>query len=243
MCILLIAVDVHPRYDLVVAANRDEFHARPSSAADFWRETPRVLAGRDLRAGGSWLGVDTQGRFAAVTNLRGAAPSAPGLSRGHLVRDYLHGDWQNDAFLDRLDADRGGDRYAGCNLVLDDGASTAWWSSQGRRQLQRGVHGLSNTSLDEAWPKVGRLKAAYEPLRELMAESLVTALLDVLRDAPLRDYRPIEESIFVAGPGYGTRCSTVVLRSRQASSLQFVERRYGEDGEVSGESRFSLSLS
>lgn len=242
MCILLMAIGAHASYDLIVAANRDEFHARPSASAAFWDDAPRVLAGRDLRAGGSWLGVDTLGRFAAVTNLRGAGPSTPGVSRGHLVRDYLKASCRNDTFLAHLDSGCGSDRYAGCNLVLDDGAQASWWSAHGRRQLTPGVHGLSNTSLDEEWPKVSRLKAAYESVCSLTADSLIAALLEVLRDNPRDTVRPLEESIFVSGPGYGTRCSTVVLRSRAAATLQFVERRYGEAGNVLGESRLMLSL-
>jgi uncharacterized protein with NRDE domain len=242
MCILLIALEEHADYDLIVAANRDEFHARPSVPATFWHDAPWVLAGRDLRAGGSWLGVDVRGRFAAVTNLRGAVASAPGFSRGNLVRDFLREPWRHDSFIARLDAEKGGERYAGCNLVIDDVTQTAWWSAQGQRRLEPGVHGLSNTSLDEEWPKVGRLKAAYEIMRGLAADALVAALLEVLRDCTPSGTRALEESIFVSGNGYGTRCSTVVLRARAAATLRFVERRYDEDGNIEGESRYLLSL-
>jgi len=250
MCILLVAHRHHPFYDLVVAANRDEFHARPSAPAGFWEDHPNLLAGRDLEAGGTWLGVNREGRFSAVTNLRGGVARDPTSSRGHLVRDFLlDAAPAGPEFLSALAGQRM--RYAGCNLLLAEGDALHWWSPGGARALSPGVHGLSNTPLDEDWPKVERLKRAFLPLSEVQGEALVSALLELLRDREVsspdglaQDFHPtrLEETIFVHTRSYGTRCSSIVLRDRRSGRLIFVERRYDANATVVGESRQEFEL-
>ena len=245
MCILLVAHQYHPVYDLIVAANRDEFHDRPSAPASFWPDHPNLLAGRDLEAGGTWLGVNRLGRFSAVTNLRGGVSQDPGSSRGHLVRDFLLDEAPMPRhYLAELAPRR--HRYAGCNLLLAEGTELHWWSPMGERALLPGLHGISNTLLDEGWPKVERLKQSFHPLREAQGDEMISALLELLRDREVSspEGRPepfhpprLEETIFVQTHTYGTRCSTVVLRDRHSGRLNFVERRYDAGAAVSGESR------
>lgn len=247
MCILLVAYRTHPDYDLIVAANRDEFYSRPSAAAAYWDDHPTLLAGRDLEAGGTWLGVNAQGHFAAVTNLRGGGPPVAGYSRGYLVRDFLlHADSTSD-FIAAL-APRAS-RYAGCNLMLSDRERLWWWSNHGNRELPPGVYGVSNTPLDQEWPKVERLKAAFAPLSHLHGEALTDALLSLLRDAPQTrgpaapsalELARLEETIFVHTHSYGTRCTSVVLRSSREGRIDFIERRYSPATLVTGESRYRI---
>lgn len=243
MCILLVAHQSHPVYDLVVAANRDEFHDRPSAPAGFWEDHPNLLAGRDLEAGGTWLGVNRAGRFSAVTNLRGGVAHDPASSRGHLVRDFLLDSAPaSQDFLSALASQR--TRYAGCNLLLAEGELLHWWSPGGERALSPGIYGISNTPLDEDWPKVGRLKRSFLPLGGAQGETLVNALLELLRDRAVsspdgqaQDLPParLEETIFVHTPSYGTRCSSIVLRDRRLGRLIFMERRYDANAAVAGE--------
>ncbi len=245
MCVLLLAYHVHPDYDLIVAANRDEFYDRPTAAAQFWDDAPGILAGRDLSAGGTWLGVNAGSQFAAVTNLRGAAgPSRH--SRGHLVRDFLQHGTPSADYLTNL-APRAAD-YSGCNLLVEDTRTLHWWSHAGTRALEPGVYGMSNTPLDYEWPKVGRLKTAFAPLTVLHTTSLETALFDILRDREQSARDPgdsllgslrLEDMIFVQANGYGTRCSTVVLRRRDGH-IEFVERSFDDSGKAVGDQRFSI---
>ena len=251
MCILLTAWHHHPDYDLIVAANRDEFHARPAAPAAAWADHPHVLAGRDLEAGGTWLGVTTDGRFAAVTNVRRPGQPAGQRSRGMLAAEFLAQGSPADRYGEHLLANA--ERYAGVNLIFADLARLYAWSNRDNllRALEPGVYGISNAALDDEWPKVSRLKEAYARHRKLSGEALTSALLRALRD----DERAADDAlpdtgaglaaermlspIFISGGGYGTRCSSVVLRARDGH-LNFVERRYDAHGNISGESRLEL---
>jgi uncharacterized protein with NRDE domain len=251
MCILLTAWHQHLDYDLIVAANRDEFHARPATPAAAWLDHPQVLAGRDLEAGGSWLGVTTGGRFAAVTNVRRPGQPAGQRSRGMLVADFLAQGLPAERYGARLRANA--DHYAGVNMIFADLARLYAWSNRDNRlrTLEPGVYGLSNAALDDEWPKVSRLKAAYTRHCKLSGEALANALLATLRDDETATDNALPNTgvglatermlspIFISGGGYGTRCSSVVLRDR-AGHLSFVERRYDADGNISGESRHEL---
>ncbi|HEX2205282.1 MAG TPA: NRDE family protein, partial [Longimicrobium sp.] len=236
MCLILFAHDVHPRHRLVVAANRDEFYARPTAPAAFWDDAPGVLAGRDLREGGTWLGVTRGGRFAAVTNVREPEAYRVGApSRGFLVSDFLRGSMSPEAYAERLAATAG--EYNGFNLLAGDGRSLVWLSNRGEgpRVLGPGVYGLSNALLDTPWPKV---ELGKEDLRRALEgasdEALVAALFATLaRRDPAPDVRlpatgvGVEReralsSAFIATPEYGTRCSTVVFFGRDGA-LSFTE--------------------
>jgi uncharacterized protein with NRDE domain len=174
MCLILIAWQAHPDYPLVVAANRDEFFARPAAAAAFWPEAPQVLAGRDLEAGGSWLGISREQRFAALTNYReGGRVATNARSRGALVADFLSGHASPSAYLAQVAA-RAVD-YNGFNLFVADGQCLAYYANRGDsppRFLSPGIYGLSNHLLDTPWPKLATAKASFaEALAELPAQA------------------------------------------------------------------------
>ncbi len=251
MCILLAAWQEHARYDLVVAANRDEFHARPTAPAAPWPDRPELVAGRDLEAGGTWLGVARSGRFAAVTNLRRPGQTAGPRSRGLLVSSWLEARVAAREHAATLVSCA--DDYAGVNLIFADARALCAWSNQDNRvrALDAGVYGVSNAALDVEWPKVSRLKRAYVRHRALEGDDLIDALLAVLRDDTLAADAELPDTgiglarerllspIFIDGGGYGTRCSSVVLREPGGRTV-FVERRYDAAGRACGDSRYEL---
>ncbi len=251
MCILLAAWRDHPQYDLVVAANRDEFHARPAAPAAAWTDAPHLVAGRDLEAGGTWLGVGHGGRFAAVTNVHRPGQPVGQRSRGMLAAEFLRQRQSAARYGTSLVADAL--HYAGVNMMFADRHALRAWSNQDNRvrDLAPGVYGLSNAALDVEWPKVTRLKAAYRQQRDLAGDALIDALLATLRDERSARDEELPDTgvdlamervlapIFIRGSGYGTRCSSVVLRET-SGRLLFVERRYDARGHACGDSRHEL---
>ncbi|MEQ8264700.1 NRDE family protein [Pseudohaliea sp.] len=245
MCLVLLALGARPGLPLVVAANRDEFHARPSAAAHRWPGAAGVVAGRDLEAGGTWLGVGAGGRFAAVTNVSEVPSPGTFRSRGDLVPGFLAGGEGALAYAEQIE----GDAYRGFNLVLWDGEALVYTSNRHPpRELGPGVHALANGELDEARFKVSRSR---EALAETLATTPDAGLADALF-APLADrslppepeQRIIagmtEEEIaalaapFIVGERYGTRASTVVLVGEGAVALE--ERRFAAGGVRAGSS-------
>lgn len=241
MCLIAFAWRAHPRYDLVVAANRDEFHARPADVAHAWPDAPGVFAGRDRSAGGTWCGVDRAGRFAAVTNVREPDPPQPGQrSRGALVADYLAGDWRAQAYCEAVWPDR--DEFGSFNLLVADRDALLCFGNRdarGIRPVSPGVHALSNGLLGDVWPKTRRASGALgarlaedriEP-RELLAllADETPAAKEELPDTGMDETLEKQLSpIFIRGSQYGTRAATVILRG--AGELRFVERGFGPDG-------------
>ena len=231
MCLLIFAHRNHPRYPLVVAANRDEFHARPTAPSRFWSEHPDLLAGRDLEQGGTWMGITRRGRFAAITNYRDPSRTAPApRSRGELPLNYLVGNQAPDEFLTELVA-RAED-YAGFNLLVAD-SSGLWYLSNsdgaGRGeplQLQPGTYGLSNARLDTPWPKVLLGKAR---LGELLAGGPAdhAVLATVVGDRQLADPETLRQqgmdsnmeqllsAQFISTESYGTRSTTTLWTDQQ----------------------------
>jgi uncharacterized protein with NRDE domain len=253
MCLVLIARDSHPDYSVIVAANRDEFYERPTAHAQFWADSPSVLAGRDLEAGGTWLGVDRQGRLAAVTNYRqGERESGSQRSRGCLVSDFLTGHAAARDHLERVRGSAG--LYHGFNLLACDAAGLFYFSNrEGRvRELAPGVYGLSNHLLDTPWPKVVSTKRAFGALLTGGASELVADLFGLLSnpDQAKDDHLPstgvgqewerLLSSAFIVSNDYGTRSSTVVLVGRDGS-IVFVERTFGPGGVAGGEARFEMN--
>ncbi len=239
MCLILFAYKQHPDYRLVLAANRDEFYARPTTAARWWPEVPSLLAGRDERNGGSWLGVDRRGRFASVTNIRNPADHAPGRpSRGALIRQFLAGKESAATFLEAQQAQA--ESFPGYNLLLDDGDEL--WASHnrggGNRLLVPGLYGLSNARLDTPWPKVVRGKERLAALlhRSLTLEGLFALLADTStpndEDLPATgvglEWERYLASAFIMAPGYGTRSSAVLLIGYDGV-VQFSERTYAHN--------------
>jgi uncharacterized protein with NRDE domain len=245
MCLILVAVATRPDLPIVLAANRDEFLDRPTAPLGWWEDRPGILAGRDLKRGGTWLGVTRGGRLAAVTNYREPGAHRRGApSRGDLVTDYLIGDDAPEEWLARL-TDRAG-AYNGFNLLVGDAGGIWWFSNRGGdpSRLEPGVHGLSNHLLDTPWPKVARgrarLMALLDDGRDVASGPLLDLLADRTRppDADLPDTGVGPEwerrlgPMFIEAPGYGTRSSSVVL-IEGGGAVSFVERTY--DRGVNGE--------
>lgn len=211
MCLILAAWRTVPEYPLVVAANRDEFHARPAARAQFWQDRPEVLAGRDLQAMGTWMGVSRGGEFAAVTNYRGAhEPSAP-HSRGALVAGFLANGTSAARYVEGVNTNA--KQYSGFNLLAAD-RNELWWISNrdsAPRALAPGIYGLGNQLLDSPDVEAAKQKfrAALEP------GPAVEALFAVLAAARIVD------------PAYGTRCSTVLLLGPER--VRYAERAFGPD--------------
>jgi uncharacterized protein with NRDE domain len=253
MCLILLALDTHPEYALVLAANRDEFYGRPTARAGFWEDAPRVLGGRDLEAGGTWLGMDRLGRLAAVTNYRqGQREPRAARSRGHLVGDFLTGPADARTHMERVASEAG--PYNGFNLIAGDAGTLLYFSNRGDaiRTLEPGIYGLSNHLLDSPWPKV---TAGKRGLSGLLggSDDLLPALFALLADPrqaaedllPATGVGPEWERLlsaaFIASPEYGTRSSTVVLIGRDRHAL-FVERSFGPGGRPEGDAEFELDL-
>jgi uncharacterized protein with NRDE domain len=231
MCLIVFAWRVIPAVPLVAAANRDEYYQRATAPAAAWPEHPQIYAGRDLQAGGSWMGItqpSAEGgpsRFAAITNIR--APSehrdnAP--SRGHLVSDYLAGSMSPQEYIESIR--EGAAAYNGFNLVLGDRDTLIWFSNKGGddprngKPLEPGVYGLSNALLDAPWPKVLKTKAQFASLLCLGApdEAFFEMLSDTTPAPDLRlpetgvplDLERVLSAVRIESPSYGTRTSTVV---------------------------------
>lgn len=252
MCLVVVAFGVSETAPLVVAANRDEFHGRPAQEAHAWSDTPGIFAGRDLQAGGTWLGIHRSGRFATVTNFRDAEPPPGDLqSRGRLVTDFLVGKEAPADYLASID----GEQFAGFNLLVGDGKHLAYLSNRGggQRELGPGIYGLSNATLDTPWEKVERSKAQLSRLIEsgTVDDKALIQLLADREKGPAREVRDDRlpfatahaiTAPFIITPEYGTRCSTIV-RHDESGIWHFLERRFDATGHSTGESRFEFGSS
>jgi uncharacterized protein with NRDE domain len=246
MCTLLLAHQAHPKYRLVLAANRDEFYDRPTAAAGFWKEAPQVFGGRDLIHGGTWLAVTAAGRIAALTNYREPhTERRDGPSRGALVSEFVKGDTTPDAYLAQLRAKAL--PYSGYNLIVGDTERLLHYSNRSDRvtPLHAGIHGVSNHLLDTPWPKVVKGKAELARVLEggeVAPESLFALLADCSKapDAELPDtgvgleLERLLSSIFITSERYGTRSSTVLLVDHDLRAT-FIERSF--DGEKAQDRR------
>ena len=253
MCLILFAHRSHSRYPLVLAANRDEFFDRPTAPAHFWPEAPEVLAGRDLRLGGTWLGLTRGGRLALLTNYRDPAQPGGGRSRGEAVSSFLRGGESPAEFLRRVREEAAA--YKDFNLVVGDRTGLGYFGSRDGavRTLAPAIYGLSNRLLDTPWPKVARGKQGLERLlrseEEIDPEALFALLADrhVPADAELPqtgigpEWERLLAPAFIRAPGYGTRSSTVILIDRTGGAL-FVERTFGVDPADYSEVRQSFRL-
>jgi uncharacterized protein with NRDE domain len=258
MCLLVLAWRCHARHRLVVAANRDEFHARPAAPLAPWDDAPRIIGGRDLQASGAWFAVDRGHRWGIVTNFREfgrrrrSAPSRGGLIPAYLAAMSTPGDYLRD-----LETDAPG--YAGFNLLLGD-RERLWYASnradQFARELPPGIYGLSNEFLDTPWPKLVRVRSRFTALLAEAASddagTLADGLFELLAD---REPAPAEalpssdlppelarklSAPFVLDDTYGTRCSTVLTISND-EALRISERRFGADGASAGKSEYALN--
>ena len=250
MCLIALAWKAHPEFPLVVAANRDEWRARPTAPADWWESRPDLLAGRDLEAGGTWMGVTRGGRFCAVTNFRDPSDKrGTARSRGELVADFLSGQASPAAYCERLAA-RARD-YNGFNLLAGAGDSLVYFGSREgeAREVDPGIHALSNHLLDEPWPKVRRAREAMRLALPDGDEPLFARLSDPTpgRDEELPDTgvgleweRRLSPAL-ITGEDYGTRASTV-LRIAAGGEVRFEERTRNATGTVTDSRLFSFAI-
>ncbi|TBU96126.1 NRDE family protein [Phytopseudomonas dryadis] len=246
MCLIVLAWRPGHALPLLVAANRDEFYARPSAGLGEWADSPGLVAGRDLQAGGTWLGSSPGGRFAALTNIRDPGAVQGSRSRGELPLRFLRDDQPPERFLNGLRAEA--DDYSGFNLLVGDRQQLWHFNSHNgqARALPAGIHGVSNADLDTPWPKLQRAKAALAQALDGADEERLFALLGD-REKPEDHALPdtgvglaterLLSSVFIASPNYGTRASTLV-QLHADGSRRLRERRFGVDGVPLGETRF-----
>lgn len=243
MCLIVFAWRPGHPQPLVLAANRDEFYQRASRPLSEWEESPGIYAGRDLLAGGTWLGVTREGRFAALTNIRDPRQPRGESSRGELTAAFLRSDMSTEAFLADL-APRVA-QYSGFNLLLGDRRALYFFNSEEGeiRRLMPGLYGLSNADLDTPWPKVLRATAA---LAKTLDDPQPSNLLELLgdRQQPPKvllpdtgvgiDWEMLLATVFIVGPGYGTRASTALVLQGDGG-IRLTERSFDDRGEVTGE--------
>ena len=243
MCMLLLSYQMHPGYPLVLAANRDEYYDRPTRPLDYWDDAPDILAGRDLKNQGTWLGLTRTGRIAAITNFREPAlqnRNAP--SRGLLVSNFSIGKESPERYLEHVKTI--GHKYNGFNLIVGDGAGMFYYSNRQNNihRISSGVYGLSNRLLDTPWPKVKRGKAAFEAVishhTKIDPENIFSILEDKTRpsDDALPDtgygleWERLLSPIFISSSiyGYGTRSSSIILMEKSGKTT-FWERTFTPD--------------
>lgn len=246
MCVVTLAWNTHPRWRLLLIGNRDEAYARPSASLAHWVDAPDMLAGRDLEAGGTWMGVHASGRAAVVTNVRDPRAAHDRASRGLLVSDFLRGRDSAKRHAEAMEV--AAVRYRPFNLLLFDHESACFVSNHPQvrtRELTPGLHGLSNGDLDAAWPKVRRANAALQSWLDANGadfEPLFAALADEMPapDAELPDTGiglEIERRVsppFVRGAVYGTRATTLIAMDYHGSG-RIIERRFGPQGVPQGQ--------
>ncbi|AGK53417.1 NRDE family protein [Bacillus sp. 1NLA3E] len=241
MCLILFAYRVHPKYKLIIAANRDEFYERPTAPAHFWEDHPQILAGRDLKQMGTWMGVTKEGSFAALTNYRDPKELTDGKrSRGELVGDFLKNSLHPKTYMEKVANHR--DLYPGYNLLAGDAKDLYYYSNIGNelKRIDSGIYGVSNHLLNTEWPKVKRGKEGLEKIVKGNRNDLEEQLFTILQNAnPAPDdalpktgvsleWERVLSPMFIKSDGYGTRSSTVLLMTDE--EIHFTERVYTLDG-------------
>ncbi len=239
MCLIAFAYKTHPKYDLILAANRDEFYARPTRKAQVWEQEgfPRIVAGKDLQAGGTWMGISQDGKWGALTNYRDPEwESQKKTTRGKIVIDYLKSD--SGASSGIIELHHRNDDYVGFNVLFGDKDELFHYSNKNQNPvaIQPGIHGVSNALLNTSWPK---LDAAKENLHSIISntdfqkEDIFDMLTnqETARDQNLPDtgipykWEKAISSIFIQTETYGTRSSSILLIDK-SGYMEFTERRY-----------------
>ena len=253
MCLIVFANNVHPKYKFIFAANRDEFYNRPSSQANFWKENSEILAGRDLQAGGTWMGITKKGKFAAITNfrdLKNHRNDAP--SRGKLTVDFLANNIHPEEYYGFLKSDL--NKFNGFNLILGNIDELYYFSNKNEalKKLEPGIHGISNALLNTPWPKVEKSKKQLEALfgqNEIHPNEVMNILYDKNKadDDDLPDtgvgieLERMLSPVFIKSEKYGTRCSNVVLVDRD-NTVSFIEKSYLPEEDEFSTSEFNFKL-
>lgn len=254
MCLIIFSWKNHPKYPLILAANRDEFYNRKTRPAQFWEEKPGILAGKDLEAGGTWMGISKTGRIAMITNYRDLSnirPDAP--SRGKLVLNYLTSEEKSKEYLTPFE--KPGNPFNGYNLIVGNPEELFYqsnYSEKGIEKIPTGVHGLSNALLNTPWPKLELGKKKLQNIikaDDIDPESLFTMMYNdhCFPDKELPDTgigiekEKMLSSMFIKSPNYGSRCSTVLLIDLHGNAI-FVERTYNPTDFSYKEVRFQFNL-
>lgn len=240
LCLILFAYQVHPKYKLIVAANRDEFYARPTAPAQFWEDHPDILAGRDLKQMGTWMGITKSGKFAALTNYRDPNEITDGKrTRGELVGNFLKEHLPPQNYLDSVAKNKDG--YPGFNLLVGDANQLYYYANIENkiRELQPGVYGLSNHLLNTDWPKVKIGKAGLQRIISTVGDNCdeeLFALLQNADEAPdfalpktgvTLEWERVLSALFIQSENYGTRSSTILKMTDD--EIMFKERVYAKE--------------
>ena len=248
MCLIAFAWNAYPDHRLIVAANRDEWHDRPAAPAAWWNDHPQILAGRDLKAGGTWMGISRSGRFAALTNFRDPSDrKSDAPSRGDLVSNFLRGSDRAHAYLLALREDAS--RYQGFSLLAGEGDALLYFSSRSGeiREVPAGVHALSNHTLNEPWPKVEKARSALEAAlgAKMPEEARNMAIYAFLSNAAIapdealpdtgvgQEWERVLSPALIVTEKYGTRCSTI-LTIASSGEVAFEEQSRDPGGKVTG---------
>lgn len=245
MCLIAFAFGVSKDYPLLFAANRDEHYSRPTLDAEWWRDHPQILGGRDILKGGTWLGISRDGRLGAVTNLPSSSEVSNKNSRGNLVKNYLVQQRTIDQYKTRLSNDKS--NYAPYNFIAFDGVKMLYSSnSNATKLLPYGIYSISNAPLGTSWPKVQFAETIVRSvsnstipengLFELLANSEDQKALD-----NLKKYDERQSRIFINNNDFGTRSSTVITISREGN-VQFIERNYSPDAKLINENQYNFNL-
>ena len=251
MCILLASQGPSPEYNLIVIANRDEFHQREAAPLKFWEEKPHILGGRDLVAGGTWLAINKNGSLAAITNIsEGTGTAQITTTRGNIVTAFLDGDERAEKFAEKL-RNRHGD-YNGFNLIAYDGTTLYWDSNRAEKgeTISYQSFAVSNTTPNNQWKKTELLKKSFNEAIEGPSTDLPNRLLSILMPSSYNktsklvgsstELNTLKENIFILGNDYGTRCSSVILFGSDGL-ISFTERRFNPCGEISGQNTININ--
>ncbi|WP_286240403.1 NRDE family protein [Neptuniibacter halophilus] len=242
MCLISFAYQCHPQYSLILLANRDEFYQRPTQPMHYWEDLPGILAGRDLEMGGTWLGVNRNGAFSAVTNFRdGRRGAVNRRSRGELTRNYLSSGLSATDYLDRIEAEQFS--YGDFNLLLGDSNGLYYLSNRSKQSWQHlspGVYGMSNALLDTPWPKLQQVKQelqaqlqypepAMEQLLNIMTNPRTAADADLPDTGISLEWERMLSSAFIHAENYGTRAITLLLQ-KPCGETRIVEHNFAGEG-------------
>lgn len=251
MCLITFAYKAHPKYKLILAANRDEFYARPTSTVDWWEDRSEILGGRDLQALGTWMAMNRNGRFAAVTNFRDIKNINPAAqSRGDLPVNFLKENVSPDEYA--MSVHKNGKKYNGFNLlVMSEGMAHVSNYDKSINTLQPGIYGLSNALLDTPWPKVVRSKKAFESL--IQHDFKTENLIEIMQDETTAPDNELPETgldytrekalsaMCIRTPDYGTCCSTAITIDYEGNVV-FMEKSYPVGARKEGMASFGFKI-